>query len=266
MSTKAAENLNSSLSDGLLTIELNRPDALNAWIEALGEELLEAIRTASEDPAVRAVMITGAGRAFSSGADLKQERKLTPEGVADLSTLLREVYNPVMLAIQDAPKPVIAAVNGPAAGIGAALAFVCDLIVAAESAYFLLAFVNVGLIPDGGSTYTLASRVGYGRAAQLAMLGQRLPASLALEWGIVNAVFPDEGFAQAAAEFAAKLAAGPTVALANMKRALRAGASEALAGQLELEATLQQEQASTLDYAEGVAAFKEKRRPRFTGR
>lgn len=266
MSTQTAENVNSSLSDGLLTIELNRPDALNAWTQALGEELLDAVTRAAEDPAVRAVMITGAGRAFSSGADLKQERKLTPEGAPDLSTLLREVYNPVMLTISEAPKPVIAAVNGPAAGIGAALALVCDLIVAAESAYFLLAFVNVGLIPDGGSTYTLPSRVGYGRAAQLAMLGQRLPASLALEWGVVNAVFPDEGFGQAAAEFAAKLAAGPTVALANMKHALRAGAREALAGQLELEASLQQEQGSTADYTEGVAAFREKRRPRFTGR
>ena len=261
----SAETVNVTVSEGLATIELSRPEALNAWIPALGEELHAAISGAAGNGSVRALMITGAGRAFSSGADLKQERKLNADGVPDLSTLLRDLYGPVMLAIQDAPKPVVAAVNGPAAGIGAALAFACDLIVAAESAYFLLAFVNVGLIPDGGSTYTLPSRIGYGRAAQLAMLGERLEAQRALDWGVVNAVFGDDDFRQAATEYAARLAAGPTVALGNMKRALRTGSLRGLADQLELEARLQQEQATTSDYAEGVAAFKEKRRPEFTG-
>jgi 2-(1,2-epoxy-1,2-dihydrophenyl)acetyl-CoA isomerase len=170
-----------------------------------------------------------------------------------------------MLAVRDAPKPVVAAVNGPAAGIGAALALSCDLIVAAESAYLLLAFVNVGLIPDGGAAYMLASRVGYGRAAQLAMLGERLPARRAMEWGIVNEVFADESFRDDATAYAARLAAGPTLALGNMKRVLRRGAHAALEQQLALEAALQQRNATTHDYSEGVQAFKEKRRPEFRG-
>jgi 2-(1,2-epoxy-1,2-dihydrophenyl)acetyl-CoA isomerase len=159
----------------------------------------------------------------------------------------------------------VAAVNGPAAGIGAALALSCDLIVAAESAYLLLAFVNVGLIPDGGAAYMLATRVGYGRAAQLAMMGERLPAAVALEWGVINAVLPDGGFRDRAVEYANRLAAGPTLALGNLKRVLRAGTHAALEEQLALEADLQQLNAQTHDYLEGIQAFKDKRRPAFRG-
>jgi 2-(1,2-epoxy-1,2-dihydrophenyl)acetyl-CoA isomerase len=253
------------LDGGLYAVELNRPDALNAWTPELGRQLLDAIQSAAQDEAARAILITGAGRAFSSGADLKANRRTLPDGTPDLSGNLRELYNPVMLAIAEAPKPVIAAVNGPAAGIGAALAFACDLIVAAESAYFLLAFVNVGLIPDGGSTYTLPARIGFARAAQLVLLGERLPAQRALEWGVVTEVLPDENFADRAATFARRLADGPTVALANAKLALRSGTLAGLATQLELEATLQQRQALTQDFAEGVSAFRERRSPKFTG-
>jgi 2-(1,2-epoxy-1,2-dihydrophenyl)acetyl-CoA isomerase len=260
------ENITVSDDGGVRLIELNRPDALNAWTPDLGLELLSAIRVASGDPEVRALMITGAGRAFSSGADLRVARETTLEGTPDLSTRLRSIYNPIMLAIRDAPKPVIAAVNGPAAGIGAALALACDLIVAAESSYLLLAFVNIGLVPDGGASYLLASRVGYSRAAQLAMLGERLSAPKALEWGIVNEVYPDDEFRACAAAFAARLGTGPTVAYANMKRALRAGSHDKLAEQLELDASLQQLQGATADHVEGVTAFREKRRPNFTGR
>src|SRR3954447_9128131 len=161
-------------------ILLNRPEALNAWNEQFGQDLLDAVSTLASDDSVRAVLITGAGRGFSSGADLKEQRS-TPEGAPDLSARLREVYHPIITGLREMPKPVVAAVNGPAVGIGCSLALACDLIVAAESAYFLLAFVNIGLIPDGGSTAFIPARVGYARAAEMAMLGERVPAEQALD-------------------------------------------------------------------------------------
>jgi 2-(1,2-epoxy-1,2-dihydrophenyl)acetyl-CoA isomerase len=258
-------DVNWTLADGVGTVELNRPDALNAWTPELGRELLAVVRAASDDPAVRVIVITGAGRAFCSGADLRAPRDELRPGVTDFGIRLRTIYNPIMLAIRDAPKPVVAAVNGASAGIGAALTLACDLIVGAESSYLLLAFVNIGLVPDGGASYLLASRAGYSRAAQLAMLGERLPAARALEWGIFNAVFPDDTFRADVDTYAARLAAGPTVAYANMKRGLRAGSHDRLAEALELDAALQQEAGTTADHAEGVAAFKEKRKPKFTG-
>jgi 2-(1,2-epoxy-1,2-dihydrophenyl)acetyl-CoA isomerase len=253
------------LHDGLLTVRMNRPQALNAWTPEMGRELLAAVRDASADRGVRAVLLTGAGRAFCAGADLRVPRETLPDGTPDLSSRLREIYNPIMLAVAQAPKPFVAALNGPAAGIGVALALSCDLILAAESAYLLLAFVNIGLVPDGAAAFLLASRAGFARASELALLGRRLPAARAREWGILNEVWPDEEFAARSQEYAARLAAGPTVALANAKLALRAGAQAGLAEALERDAALQQAQASTRDHLEGVAAFREKRPPRFTG-
>jgi 2-(1,2-epoxy-1,2-dihydrophenyl)acetyl-CoA isomerase len=247
-------------------IELNRPDALNAWDKQLGLDLLPALRTVGSDPEVRAVEIGGAGRAFSSGADLRAGFDPTPEGQPDVASRLRELYNPIILAVREMPKPVVAAVHGPAAGIGCSLALACDLIVAARSAYFLLAFVNVGLVPDGGSSVFLPARVGLTRAVQMAMLGERVAASQALEWGLVNLVVEDSAFTREVGALVQRLAAGPTRSYAGIKRHVNARVYAGIEEQLELEAEIQQEQVSTADFAEGVCAFTDKRTPEFTGR
>jgi 2-(1,2-epoxy-1,2-dihydrophenyl)acetyl-CoA isomerase len=250
---------------GELRITLNRPDAMNAWNKPLGHELLAAVEEAARDDAVRAVTITGAGRAFSSGADLKAGFDPTPEGHPDVETVLHEVYHPIITGLRRLPKPVLAAVNGPAVGIGASLALASDLIVARESAYFLLAFVNIGLVPDGGSSLLLPERVGLARATEMAMLGERIPAGKALEWGLVNRVVPDDGFEQAVDDLAAKLASGPTKAYAGIKLQLNSWLFGRMAEQLDLEASLQQQSAASGDFLEGVQAFLEKRPAAFGG-
>ncbi len=262
------ETVSMRVQDGAATIELNRPQALNAWNVQLGVDLLAALRQAAADEAVRAVVITGAGRAFSSGADLKDVSggSLTPEGRPDVYKTLTERYHPIMHAIRDIPKPVVACVNGPAVGIGCSLALCCDLIVAGESAYFLLAFVNIGLVPDGGSSLFLPSRVGMARATELSMLGERLPAREALEWGLINRVFADEELASETSALAARLAAGPTRSYAGAKRQLNNWLYTRMEEQLELEARIQQEMAASADFLEGAMAFVEKRPTRFSGR
>jgi 2-(1,2-epoxy-1,2-dihydrophenyl)acetyl-CoA isomerase len=252
--------------EGVMTIELNRPDSLNAWDQALGEELLAAVREAASDAAVRAVVVTGAGRAFSSGADLKAGFEPTPGGAPDVRTRLTERYHPIITGIRRMPKPVVAAVNGPAVGIGCSLALACDLVLAAESAYFLLAFVNIGLVPDGGSSVLVPERIGFARAAEMAMLGERVPAARALEWGLVNRVVPDAELAGEARALAERLAAGPTASYAGSKRQLNAWRFARMEEQLELEASIQQEMAGSGDFREGVQAFLERRSPRFQGR
>jgi 2-(1,2-epoxy-1,2-dihydrophenyl)acetyl-CoA isomerase len=247
-------------------IELNRPETMNAWNRRLGEDLLAAVRAVGGDVDVRAVMITGAGRGFSSGADLKAGFEPTAEGHPDVRTTLQERYHPIILGLRAMPKPVIAAVNGPAVGIGCSLALACDLVLAAESAYFLLAFVNIGLTPDGGSSAFVPARVGQARAAEMALLGERVPAPRALEWGLVNRVLPDDELRPAAEELLDRMAAGPTRSYAGSKRQLNAWIYPGLEEQLELEAGIQQEQAASADFAEGVSAFVEKRPARFAGR
>jgi 2-(1,2-epoxy-1,2-dihydrophenyl)acetyl-CoA isomerase len=246
-------------------IELNRPERMNAWNTDLGVQLRDTVQDLGGDPAVRAVLITGSGRAFSSGADLRDDPERTPDGHPDVYRRLTERYHPIITGIRRMPKPVVAAVNGPAAGIGCSLALACDLVVAAESAYFLLAFVNIGLIPDGGSTMLVPTRVGLARAAELALLGERLPAPSALDWGLINRVVPDEELIPAAQALTLRLAAGPTRSYAGAKQALNAWLYGRMDDQLELEARLQQEMAGSSDFAEGVAAFAEKRSPSFTG-
>jgi 2-(1,2-epoxy-1,2-dihydrophenyl)acetyl-CoA isomerase len=256
------------VADGVATLELNRPQALNAWNAALGADLLAALRIAGEDQAVRALVITGGGRAFSSGADLRDVSggHTTADGRPDVYRTLTERYHPIMHAIRELPKPVIASVNGPAVGIGCSLALCCDLILAAESAYFLLAFVNIGLVPDGGSSLFVPTRVGFARASELSMLGERLGAAQALEWGLINRVVPDEQLQEQTTALAAKLAAGPTRSYAGTKRQLNNWLFARMDEQLELEARIQQEMAGSEDFVEGAIAFLEKRPARFSGR
>jgi 2-(1,2-epoxy-1,2-dihydrophenyl)acetyl-CoA isomerase len=262
------DTVNMTLSDGAATIELNRPEALNAWNRQFGEDLLAALQGARDDEAVRAVRITGAGRAFSSGADLKDISgdDLTPEGRPNVYKVLTERYHPIMHAIREMEKPVVAAVNGPAVGIGCSLALCCDLVLAAESSYFLLAFVNIGLVADGGSSLFVPARIGLTRATEMAMLGERVLAAQALDWGLVNTVHPDEDLAAGSEELTARLAAGPTRSYSATKRELNNQLYSNMRDQLELEAKLQQEMVGTEDFIEGVGAFLAKRPARFAGR
>jgi 2-(1,2-epoxy-1,2-dihydrophenyl)acetyl-CoA isomerase len=248
-------------------LRLNRPEALNAFNQVLGEELLDAVKALSADDAVRAVCVTGAGRAFSSGADLRDltARPLTEDGHIDVYTTLSGCYHPVLSALRAMPKPVVAAINGPAAGIGCSLALSCDLLVAAQSAYLLLAFVNIGLVPDGGAIALIAARAGATRAAEMALLGERISAEQALRWGLVNTVLSDEDFERGVGELVDRLAAGPTRSYAGAKRQLNAWAFAGMDEQLELEARLQQEMVASADFTEGVTAFLEKRDPSFGG-
>jgi 2-(1,2-epoxy-1,2-dihydrophenyl)acetyl-CoA isomerase len=262
------ETVDVCVGDGVASIELNRPDALNAWNTQFGLDLLAAMRGVAEDDAVRAVIITGAGRGFSSGADLKDVSggKTTPDGRPDVYSVLTERYHPIMRAIREMPKPVIAAVNGPAVGIGCSLALCCDLILAAESAYFLLAFVNIGLVPDGGSSLFVPSRIGIARASEMAMLGEKIAAPTALQWGLINRVVADERLLEEAGALAARMAAGPTRSYAGTKRQLNNWLYARMDEQLELEAQLQREMAASEDFVEGAMAFVERRPARFTGR
>ncbi len=247
-------------------IELNRPEALNAWNKQFGVDLLDAVKRVTWDPEVGAVLVAGAGRGFSSGADLKAGFEPLPDGKPDVHTTLVERYHPIITGLREMPKPVVAAVHGPAVGIGCSLALVSDLILASESAYFLLAFVNIGLVPDGGSSLFLPARIGFTRAIEMALLGERVPARQALEWGLVNRVHPDGELAAAADELIDRLAAGPTASYAGTKRQLNRWVYGGMHDQLALEAQIQQEMARSEDFVEGVTAFVEKRPARFAGR
>jgi 2-(1,2-epoxy-1,2-dihydrophenyl)acetyl-CoA isomerase len=264
----AYETVDLRQDGGVATIELNRPEALNAWNRQLGLDLLDAVERVAADPAARAVVIRGAGRGFSSGADLRDisgAEDRAPDGRPDVRRILTDRYHPIINGIRRMEKPVVAAVHGPAVGIGLSLALACDLVIAAETAYFLLAFVNIGLVPDGGASAFVASRVGIARAAEMAMLGQPVAAAKALDWGLINAVHADAAFDEAVDDLGRRLARGPTASYVGAKRQLERWFYSDLADQLEFEAGVQQEMASTADFLEGVAAFVEKRSARFAG-
>ncbi len=253
-------------TEGAGRITLNRPETLNAWTSEFGRELGEVVNERAADPTVRAVLVTGAGRGFSSGADLKAGFEPNPDdGKPDVMRELHEVYHPIIAGIRTLEKPVVAAVNGPAVGIGLSLALACDLVLAAESAFFGLAFVNIGLMPDGGSTLFVPAAVGKARAFQMALLGDRVPAQQAQDWGLVNSVHADDDLMPAAEELVERLAHGPTRSYAGSKRALNRMIYPDLDGQLDLEAEIQHALARTDDFLEGVVAFVDKRDPEFKG-
>jgi len=263
----AYETVDLSIDNGVAEITLNRPERLNAWNAQFGDELRQALLTDAADPEVRSVLITGAGRGFSSGADLKEMLEQGSDGgqIPDVGEMLRTRYHPIIKGIRELPKPVVAAVNGPAVGIGCSLALACDLIWAAESAVFGLAFVNIGLVPDGGSTFLVPVAAGKARALEMALLGDPLPAERALEWGLINRVVPDGELMEQARGLAQTLAQGPTRSYANSKRALNNSVLKIMDEQLDLEADMQAEMVKTSDFIEGVSAFVEKRDARFTG-
>ncbi len=264
MTDATFESLSVTHAAGVARIELQRPDSMNALSLQTGAELRDAIVAAGEDPAVRALVLTGAGRGFSTGADLKDPNpRLTPEGRLDLGYALREVFNPAVLALREMPKLAVAAVNGPAVGVGCSLALACDFVVAGRSAYFLMAFVNVGLVFDGGASVLLPARIGMTRATEFAMLGDRVGAEQAAEWGMVNQVVADEELLPTATALAERLAKGAPQAQAAMKRMLNQRDYAGLAEALELEAELQSRQATVPEFLEGVTAFLQKRPPDF---
>ncbi len=246
-------------------ITLNRPQTLNAWTAQFGSELKQVVEGEASQDSVRAILVTGAGRAFSSGADLKAGFDPAEDGMPDIRRELHDVYHPAIAGLKRLPKPVVAAVNGPAVGIGCSLALACDLVLAAESAFFGLAFVNIGLMPDGGSTAFVPPAVGKARAFQMALLGERVDANQAREWGLVNWVYPDDRLMDEAEALVRKLATGPTRSYASSKQALNRWIYGDLDGQLELEGELQHALGRTKDFMEGVAAFVEKREPEFRG-
>jgi len=254
-------------ADHVCTIMLNRPDVLNAFNDQLTTELGDALKTAEKDLAVRVIILTGAGRAFSSGQDLGDlKTKYVPGHVPHLGDDLRRRYNPIIKRIREMDKPVIAAVNGVAAGAGCSLALACDMRIASDQAAFIEVFVNVGLIPDSGSTFTLPRLVGLGKAMELCMTGQKVDAAEALRLGLVNQVVPAAELDAASKKLASRIAGLPGRAIALTKRLLNQSMNNDLEAQLEAEAYDQETAGKTADHYEGVVAFIEKRKPNFQGK
>jgi 2-(1,2-epoxy-1,2-dihydrophenyl)acetyl-CoA isomerase len=251
---------------GVRTITLNRPDVLNALNEPLGHALGRAVQSGGEDPAVRCIVLTGAGRGFSSGQDLAEVLdRVHTDNPLKLAPRLRDCYNPVIALLRTIEKPVIASVNGVAAGAGCSLALACDLRIAAKSASFIQAFIKVGLVPDCAATFMMPRLIGISRAMDLAITGRKVLAQEALEIGLVNQVVPDADLPAETAKLARKLASMPTRAIGLTKRAINAAWSTDLDAQLAMEADLQAIAQETQDHREGLAAFIEKRSAVFTG-
>ena len=260
------ENILFSTEDGIARLTLNRPDRLNSFNDAMHAEVRDALERVKADTTTRVLLLTGAGRGFCAGQDLSDRAVLPGEAPVDLGASIERNYKPLILGIRALPLPVVCAVNGVAAGAGANIALACDLVIAARSASFIQAFAKIGLIPDSGGTYFLPRLVGSARAMGLALLGDRLSAEDAADWGLIWRCVDDGQLQSVVDKLLEQFAHAPTRGLAAIKHALQASSANALAQQLDLERDLQRALGASDDYREGVAAFMAKRPPNFTGR
>jgi 2-(1,2-epoxy-1,2-dihydrophenyl)acetyl-CoA isomerase len=253
------------ISQGVATVTLNRPDRLNSLTGAMLTELNNALAMVRLDTSVRCLVLTGAGRAFCTGQDLDDESVDPALGPVDLGAVIEHGYRPIVLGIRDMPFPVLAAVNGVAAGAGANIALACDVVIAALSASFIQPFCRLGLLPGAGGTWTLPRLVGPARAMGMALFGEPLEAADAQAWGLIWECVPDEQLTARARELATRLAEGPTLGYARTKQAIQASGSQTLEASLDLESAFLRELGGSLDYREGVAAFRARRPARFIG-
>jgi 2-(1,2-epoxy-1,2-dihydrophenyl)acetyl-CoA isomerase len=260
------ETIKYDAAGGIARITLNRPDRLNSFTAAMHAELREALGRVAGDRDMRVLLLTGAGRGFCAGQDLSDRAVAPGQAPVDLGASIENNYRPLVLALRALPLPVVCAVNGVAAGAGANIALACDLVIATKSASFVQPFCRLGLVPDSGGTYFLPRLVGTARAMGLALLGEKLHAEQAAEWGLIWKCVDDAEFGATVEATLAHFAQAPTRGMAGIRRALQASAANTLEAQLDLERDLQRELGYSADYREGVAAFLEKREPRFTGR
>ncbi|MEO7963935.1 MAG: 2-(1,2-epoxy-1,2-dihydrophenyl)acetyl-CoA isomerase PaaG [Gemmatimonadaceae bacterium] len=254
-----------SVQGGVATVTLNRPDVLNSFDGEMARQLQQRLDESAGDAQVRAVLITGAGRAFCAGQDLSSVPLDSADGPLDLGNVVRERWNPIIQRIRDLEKPVVAAVNGVAAGAGANLALACDIVIASTSASFIQAFSKIGIIPDSGGTFFLPRLVGFARASALTMLGEKISATQARDWGMIWQVYAPEELEGATKTLLDSLAAMATRGLGLTKRALNASMHNDVSGQLAVEESLQRDAGKTRDFREGVQSFLEKRKAEFTG-
>jgi 2-(1,2-epoxy-1,2-dihydrophenyl)acetyl-CoA isomerase len=260
------KTLQLTIEDGVAILTLNRPDRLNSFTVAMHEEMQDALTQIETDETIRAVLLTGAGRGFCAGQDLG-DRAVAPGGEAvDLGHSCETYWNPMVRRLSEMAIPVICAVNGVAAGAGANVALACDIVMAAKSAKFIQSFANIGLIPDSGGTWVLPRLIGQARALAITLTGEPIMAEKAEDWGMIYKAVDDEALLETALTLAKKLASGPTLGLAETKKRIRDSAQNTLAQELNLERDAMRKLGYSADYAEGVAAFMEKRKPVFTGK